>query len=245
MPNGSTGPPAREAERRPRVERVVEHGVEHVVNRRVVARHDAARLRGYVNAHAGLEERRMERHVANASVGVARAVRSFAVREQCRALFCGKPSLGTEVAAALRIRRTSPSHSDRRGAEEGLLILGPGQAVGAREGTRGEEHESKSLKAASRPVGCLRFLAPEDAAGRLEPTANGSRRETSINHRHFVDAHRYRMCLRAQGGFRRGSKTARLIDSSLVVCQRVQLLASRRAKQHCTRPTFRIADSSF
>ena len=100
---------------------------------------------------------------------------------------------------------------------------------------------------AGRPVGsACGFSSPSDAGQvRLEPTANGSRRETSLNHRHFINAHRYRMTLRAQGGFRWGSKTARLIDSSLVVCQRVQLLASRRAKQHCTRPTFRIADSSF
>ena len=59
---------------------------------------------------------------------------------------------------------------------------------------------------AGRPVGsACGFSSPSDAGQvRLEPTANGSRRETSPKYRHFVDAHRYRMALRAQGGFRPG-----------------------------------------
>ena len=59
---------------------------------------------------------------------------------------------------------------------------------------------------AGRPVrSACGFSSPSDAGQvALEPTANGSRRETSLNHRHFVDAHRYRMPLSAQGGFRGG-----------------------------------------
>ena len=67
-------------------------------------------------------------------------------------------------------------------------------------------------KAAGRPVGsACGFLSPSDAGQvRLEPTANGSRLlETSLNRRHFVGAHPYRMRLHTQGGFRPGVARAK------------------------------------
>ena len=91
------------------------------------------------------------------------------------------------------------------------------------------EHENcHRARPAGWPVGsACGFLSPSDAGQiALEPTANGSRLlETSLNHRHFVDARRYRMPLHTQGGFRRGcSRRASFVSISLPAwsgCSRV------------------------
>ena len=100
---------------------------------------------------------------------------------------------------------------------------------------------------AGRPVGsACGFLSRTDAGQvRLEPTANGTWRETSLNHRHFVDAHRYRMFLRAQGGFRGWPYTPRSSSWLVSLCQRVQAPASRRSKNNLLWPRYALLTARF
>ena len=117
--------------------------------------------------------------------------------------------------AALRIRKNMKSKSQRPAEEDvwggPAVLLAPGQARPTRarifsQRSRENTNLIDHARPAGRPVGsACGFLSPSDAGQiAMEPTANGSRREMSINHRHFVDAHRYRMALRDQGGFRGG-----------------------------------------
>ena len=114
-------------------------------------------------------------------------------------------------------------------------------------GSRTNTNPIHRVRPAGRPVGsACGFLSRTDAGQvRLEPTANGSRRETSLNHRHFVDAHRYRMPLRAQGGFRGPCARASQLCVDQLASVVSRLLASRRAKQHCTRPRDALLHSWF
>ena len=102
----------------------------------------------------------------------------------------------------------------------------------ARENFPSESRTNTNLIHRARPGGrpvesACGFLSRTDAGQvPLEPTANGSRRETSLNHRHFVAAHRYRMPLRSQGGFRGGGGPQDQLDDRLVPacpsCSRVE-----------------------
>ena len=115
---------------------------------------------------------------------------------------------------ALAIRKNMRPRSPRNAVEDvrggPAVLLAPGQARPTRarifsQRSRTNTSPIHRARPAGRPVGsACGFLSRSDAGQvRLEPTANGSRLlETSLNHRHFVDAHRYWMPLRAQGGFR-------------------------------------------
>ena len=122
----------------------------------------------------------------------------------------------------LRIRKNMKYKSQRSAGEDvwggPAVLLAPGQArsTPARifpQSSRTNTTPKSPCKAAGRPVGsACGFLSRTDAGQvRLEPTANGTWRETSLNHRHFVDAHRYRMPLHAQGGFRGDGEPDRLV----------------------------------
>ena len=122
----------------------------------------------------------------------------------------------------LRIRKNMKSNSQRPAAEDvwggPAVLLAPGQVqTNARENFPSRSRTNTNLihraRPADRPVGsACGFLGRTDAGQvRLEPTANPTRQETSLNHRHFVDTHRYRMPLRAQGGFRGRARDRQLM----------------------------------
>ena len=127
----------------------------------------------------------------------------------------------------LRIRKNMKSSHGWPAVEDvwrgPAVLLAPGRARSTRarifrQRRRTNTNPIHRARPAGRPVGsACGFLSRTDA-GRiaLEPAANGSRRETSLNHRHFVDPHRYRMPLSAQGGFRGGAETASSMHDRLV-----------------------------
>ena len=116
----------------------------------------------------------------------------------------------------LRIRKNMKFKSQRPAGEDvwggPAALLAPGQARSTRarifsQRSRTNMNPIHRARPAGRPLeSACGFSSPSDAGQvPLEPAANGSRLlETSLIHRHFVDAHRYRMALRAQGGFRGG-----------------------------------------
>ena len=127
----------------------------------------------------------------------------------------------------LRIRKNMKFKSQRPAGEDvwggPAALLAPGQARSTRARIFSQRSPTNTnpihrARPAGRPVGsACGFLSRTDAGQvPLEPTANGSRRETSLNHRHFVGAHRYRMARRAPGGFRRGcSRQASCVSISM------------------------------
>ena len=138
----------------------------------------------------------------------------------------------------LRIRKNMKFKSQRPAGEDvwggPAALLAPGQARSTRARIFSQRSPTNTnpihrARPAGRPPGsACGFLSRTDAGQvALEPAANGSRRETSLNHRHFVDAHRYRMALRDLGGFR-GDKT--MLDDRLTCvpacqsCSRVEEL---------------------
>ena len=127
----------------------------------------------------------------------------------------------------LRIRKNMKSKSQRSAGEDvwgrPAVLLAPGQARPTRARIFPQRSPTNTnpihrARPAGRPVGsACGFLSPSDAGQvALEPAGNGSRRETSLNLRHFVDAHHYRMDLRVQGGFRVAWFTSRQLDHRLV-----------------------------
>ena len=154
----------------------------------------------------------------------------------------------------LRIRKNMKFKSQRPAGEDvwggPAALLAPGQARSTRARIFSQRSPTNTnpihrARPAGRPVGsaCGFFRRTDAGQVRLEPTANGTRRETSLNLRNFVDAHRYRMALRAQGGFRGVPPTASSHDDRLVCWHSVPPSpASRRA---IARATIRIARSSF
>ena len=84
-----------------------------------------------------------------------------------------------------------------RGPAVLLALLLPGWDPRERKFERSRTNTNPIGRArpAGRPVGsaCGFFSRTDAGQVALEPTANGSRRETSLNHRHFVDANCYRM----------------------------------------------------
>ena len=119
----------------------------------------------------------------------------------------------------LRIRKNMKSKSQRSALEDvwggPAVLLAPGQARPTRarifsQRSRTNMNPIHRARPAGRPLeSACGFSSPSDAGQvPLEPAANGSPQEMSLNHRHFVDAHRYRMPLRTQGGFREGCARA-------------------------------------
>ena len=146
----------------------------------------------------------------------------------------------------LRIRKNMKFKSQRPAGEDvwggPAALLAPGQARSTRARIFSQRSPTNTnpihrARPAGRPVGsACGFLRRADPGQvRLEPAAIGSRREMSLNHRHFVDEHRYRMPLRDLGGFRGGSPRQGVID----LCQRVAAqtrIAARAATNlawHC------------
>ena len=106
----------------------------------------------------------------------------------------------------LRIRKNMKFKSQRPAGEDvwggPAALLAPGQARSTRARIFSQRSPTNTnpihrARPAGRPPGsACGFLSRTDAGQvALEPAANGSRRETSLDHRHFVDAHRYRMAL--------------------------------------------------
>ena len=157
--------------------------------------------------------------------------------------------------AALRIRKNMKSKSQRPAEEDvwggPAVLLAPGQARPTRarifpQRSRTNTNPIHRARPAGRPVGsACGFLRRSDAGQvRLEPTANASRLlETSLNHRHFVDAHTYRMPLRSQGEFRGGLHTS-IIELAVSVPACPGSSESKSQKQLAL-ATLRIAHSSF
>ena len=132
----------------------------------------------------------------------------------------------------------------QRPAEEDVwggpaVLLAPGQARPTRarifsQRSRENTNLIDHARPAGRPVGsACGFLSRSDAGQiALEPTANASRLlETSLNHRHFVDAHTYRMPLRSRGEFRGRAPTH--LDHRAGCASVSRLQASRRPKTSC------------
>ena len=142
--------------------------------------------------------------------------------------------------AALRIRKNMKSKSQRPAEEDvwggPAVLLAPGQARPTRarifsQRSRENTNLIDHARPAGRPVGsACGFLSRSDAGQiALEPTANGTWRETSLNHRHFVDAHPYRMRLHTQGGFCAGARGKPAVCRS--ACQR-GVQAARESSSH-------------
>ena len=182
-------------------------------------------------------------------------MRSFAVREQCRALsFVRAKLVLTRTKLATRGTANSKEHevqvtATRRGGRVGRACgtAGPRTSPSdARENVPSEktnEHENfHRARPAGWPVGSpCGFLSRTDAGQvRMEPAAKGSRRETSLNHRHFVDAHPYRMRLHTQGGFCAGARGKPAVCRS--ACQRgVQAARESSSQTTLHSATHRIA----